>query len=104
MSGLEDGIGALAEALLSYVWEDLRHEAESRGERIIARRRNARIDDFDVDLPLETDRSVYMVEIKTKPRRRDVDTAAEKAEAASRRFGKPAVADMDRRRRGEICR
>ncbi|AEA11624.1 hypothetical protein TUZN_0122 [Thermoproteus uzoniensis 768-20] len=93
VSALEDSVGSLTEATLSrYVWEDLRLEVEGRGERVLARRRNARVDGLDVDLLVETDRSVYVVEVKTRPRRRDVDAVARKAEAARGAYGKPAVA------------
>ncbi|AET31667.1 hypothetical protein [Pyrobaculum ferrireducens] len=93
VSTLEDSVGSLTEATLSrYVWEDLRLEVEGRGERVLARRRNARVDGLDVDLLVETDRAVYVVEVKTRARRRDVDAVARKAEAARGAYGKPAVA------------
>ncbi|MCU7788731.1 DASH complex subunit DAD2 [Pyrobaculum sp. 3827-6] len=93
VSTLEDNLGSLTEATLSrYVWEDLREEVRARGEVVLARRRNARVDGLDIDLLVETDRAVYVVEVKTKPRRRDVDAVARKAEAARGAYGKPAVA------------
>ncbi|AEA11543.1 hypothetical protein TUZN_0037 [Thermoproteus uzoniensis 768-20] len=93
VSNLEDSVGSLTEATLSrYVWEDLREEVKARGEVVLARRRNARVDGLDVDLLVETDKSVYVVEVKTRPRRRDVDAVARKAEAARGAYGKPAVA------------
>ncbi|MCU7786840.1 hypothetical protein ODS41_02710 [Pyrobaculum sp. 3827-6] len=93
VSNVEDSLGSLTEATLSrYVWEDLREEVRARGEVVLARRRNARVDGLDIDLLVETDRAVYVVEVKTKPRRRDVDAVARKAEAARGAYGKPAVA------------
>jgi hypothetical protein len=93
VSTLEDNLGSLTEATLSrYVWEDLREEVGARGEVVLARRRNARVDGLDVDLLVETDRAVYVVEVKTKPGKRDVDAVARKAEAARGAYGKPAVA------------
>ncbi|MGC9050761.1 hypothetical protein [Pyrobaculum sp.] len=93
VSNIEDSLGSLTEATLSrYVWEDLREEVRARGEVVLSRRRNARVDGLDIDLLVETDRSVYVVEVKTKPRRRDVDAVARKAEAARGAYGKPAVA------------
>jgi predicted nuclease with TOPRIM domain len=92
VSNVEDSLGSLSEATLSrYVWEDLRLEVEGRGERVLARRRNARVDGLDVDLLVETDKAVYVVEVKTRARRRDVDAVARKAEAARGAYGKPAV-------------
>ncbi|MGC8584274.1 MAG: hypothetical protein ACP5MH_11210 [Thermoproteus sp.] len=93
VSNVEDSVGSLTEATLSrYVWEDLREEVKARGEVVLARRRNARVDNLDIDLLVETDRSVYVVEVKTRARRRDVDAVARKAEAARGAYGKPAVA------------
>lgn len=40
------------------------------GERIKYRRRNARIDDRSIDLLIVTDRSVYIIEVKVKPKHR----------------------------------
>ncbi|AET32204.1 hypothetical protein [Pyrobaculum ferrireducens] len=93
VSNVEDSVGSLTEATLSrYVWEDLREEVRARGDVVLSRRRNARVDGLDVDLLVETDRAVYVVEVKTKPGRRDVDAVARKAEAARGAYGKPAVA------------
>ncbi|MCU7788654.1 hypothetical protein ODS41_12095 [Pyrobaculum sp. 3827-6] len=93
VSNIEDSLGSLTEATLSrYVWEDLREEVKARGEVVLARRRNARVDGLDIDLLVETDKAVYVVEVKTKPRRRDVDAVARKAEAARGAYGKPSVA------------
>ncbi|WP_148682707.1 hypothetical protein [Pyrobaculum ferrireducens] len=93
VSNVEDSVDSLTEATLSrYVWEDLREEVRARGEVVLSRRRNARVDGLDIDLLVETDRSVYVVEVKTRARRRDVDAVARKAEAARGAYGKPAVA------------
>jgi predicted nuclease with TOPRIM domain len=93
VSNVEDSVGSLTEATLSrYVWEDLREEVGARGEVVLARRRNARVDGLDIDLLVKTDRAVYVVEVKTKPGKRDVDAVARKAEAARGAYGKPAVA------------
>jgi Holliday junction resolvase-like predicted endonuclease len=102
VSDLEDSLGALTEATLSrYVWEDLRAEVEARGERVLSRRRNARVDGLDIDLLVETDKAVYVVEVKVRPRRRDVDTVARKAEAAAKALGKPAAAILAGARIGD---
>ncbi|MGC8583955.1 MAG: hypothetical protein ACP5HD_05265, partial [Thermoproteus sp.] len=95
-------LGALTEATLSrYVWEDLRAEVEARGERVLSRRRNARVDGLDIDLLVETDKAVYVVEVKVRPRRRDVDAVARKAEAAAKALGKPAAAILAGARIGD---
>ncbi|MGC9130892.1 MAG: hypothetical protein ACP5H5_04830 [Pyrobaculum sp.] len=102
VSTLEDNLGSLTEATLSrYVWEDLRAEVEARGERVLSRRRNARVDGLDIDLLVETDKAVYVVEVKVRPRRRDVDALAKKAEAAAKALGKPAAAILAGARIGD---
>ncbi|AAL62856.1 hypothetical protein [Pyrobaculum aerophilum] len=93
VSNLEEGLGALTEATLSrYVWEDLRAELAARGEGVLRRLRNARVDGFDVDLLVEGESRVYVVEIKVKPRRRDIDALVKKAEAIAKAYAKPATA------------
>ncbi len=93
LSSVEEGLGALTEATLSrYVWEDLRAELAARGEGVLRRLRNARVDGFDVDLLVEGESRVYVVEIKVKPRRRDIDALVKKAEAVSKAYAKPATA------------
>ncbi|MEM1561028.1 MAG: hypothetical protein QXN35_05705 [Ignisphaera sp.] len=61
-------------------------------EAILARRRNAAVDNIEVDLLVETDRSIYIVEVKVRPSIEDVGSLIAKAEVVEKRFGKPAVA------------
>jgi len=44
----------------------LREEFGARGERVLTRRRNVRVDGLDVDLLVETDKAAH-VEVKDKP-------------------------------------
>ena len=93
LSSLELTLGVLTESSYSrFVWEELREEIVGRGERLLQRRRNARLDGEDVDLLLVTDKTVYVVEIKVKPRHSDVAALLAKAELAARRYpGKRVV-------------
>ncbi len=61
------------------IWEEIRGEAEHRGEKIIRRLWNARIDNRDVDLLIVTDKNVYVVEVKVKPKISDVRELVAKA-------------------------
>jgi len=86
-------VGALNEAFYCRtLWEDLKEEIQGSGEKILLKRRNARVDGEEVDLLVVTDRRVYIVEAKTKPRHRDVRRLLAKAEAARRLYeGKEVV-------------
>ncbi|MEM1898137.1 MAG: hypothetical protein QXD36_03490 [Sulfolobales archaeon] len=73
VSNLEITIGALTESTYArYFYEDLERSLSLRGERVVRRVRNARIDETDVDLLVETDRIIYVVEIKIKPKHEDI--------------------------------
>ena len=86
-------VGALTEATYSrMVLEDLREEAMARGERIVRRLRNARINGHEIDLLVETDKRVFVVEVKIQPNHHDVDELVEKTKAAAKTTGKQATA------------
>ncbi len=75
---IETILGAIAEAQFSrYVWEELREEIEGRGEAVLRRERNVDLD--GVDLLVETDRHVYVVEVKTRPKIADVGLSSRNA-------------------------
>ncbi|MGC8584446.1 MAG: hypothetical protein ACP5MH_12085, partial [Thermoproteus sp.] len=83
---------ALSESFYSWrVWEDLKEELKARGEEAVRRVRNAKVDNVDVDLLVETGSRVYVVEIKVRPRVEDVGALLAKAEAVAARLGKEAV-------------
>ena len=87
---IEASLGAIAEAQFSrYVWEELREEG--RGEAVLRRERNVDLDGVDIDLLVETDRHVYVVEVKTKPKIADVGALLAKCDVAQQKLGKPAI-------------
>ncbi len=94
LSRIEMGLGALAESFYcKALWDDLKEELASRGERILRRRRNARIDGVDIDLLVETDKSIYVVEVKVKPGHPDVGALVAKADLVRSRYpGRRVVA------------
>ncbi|MEM0468714.1 MAG: hypothetical protein QXT27_05925 [Pyrobaculum sp.] len=92
LSNVETTVGAVAESQYSrYVWEDLKEEIKARGELVIRRVRNAKVDNVDVDLLVETDRRVYVVEVKIRPKIDDVGALLAKAEVVKAALGKEAV-------------
>lgn len=85
-------IGALTEATLSrWVWEDLRNELAERGETVVSRRRNARVDNVDIDLLVETSRRIYVVEVKIQPNHHDINELVAKARKVMELRGKEAI-------------
>ncbi len=87
LSRVELELGALAESFYTKaLLDDLKEELRERGERILMRRRSYRIDDKEIDLLLETDKAVYVVEVKVKPRVEDIGRLLSKVELVSRKF------------------
>jgi len=85
-------VGALTEAMYSRMaWEDIRDEARARGERVLFRRRNVRVNGYDIDLMIEAEKSIYVVEIKMQPNHQDVNELLEKSEAVERATGKKVI-------------
>ena len=93
LSNVEMIMGALAESFYArMVWEDLREEIRAAGEELQQRLRNARLDGEDIDLLVVTDKSIYVVEVKVKPKIADVGALLAKTEVAARHYpGKRAV-------------
>ena len=92
LSNVETTMGAMAESQYSrYVWEDLKEEIGARGEFVIRRVRNAKVDNVDIDLLVETDKRVYVVEVKIRPRIEDVGALLAKADAVRSALDKEAV-------------
>jgi len=92
VSRVELELGALSEITLTrYIWEDLREELRSRGENVILRRRNLRINGYDIDLFVESDRNIYIVEVKIKPSKKHVNKLLRMAKIIEERFKKPAI-------------
>jgi len=87
---IETYVGAIAEAQFSrYVWEELREQVRGRGETVLRRERNVDLD--GVDLLVETDRHVYVVEVKTRPKIADVGALLAKCDVVQQKLGKPAI-------------
>jgi len=92
VSRVELELGALSEVTLTrYLWEDLREELRSRGENVILRRRNLRINGYDIDLFVESDKKIYIVEVKIKPSKKHVNKLLKMAKIVEERFKKPAI-------------
>ena len=92
LSNVETTLGASVEAQFSrYVWDDLKEELKARGEAVIRRARNAKVDNVDIDLLVETDSRVYVVEVKIRPKVEDVGALLAKADVVKSALGKEAV-------------
>ncbi len=93
ISRLELGLAALTESFYSKsILDDLRARASARGEKIIGWERNARVDESDIDLLVETDKSVYVVEVKVKPKHEDVGSLLAKLDVVKKKYpGKNVV-------------
>ncbi len=87
VSRIELELGALAESFYSRaLLEDIREEARARGEKILSWKRNARVDESDIDLLIESDRSIYVVEVKVKPKHEDVGVLLAKADVVKEKY------------------
>ena len=92
LNRIELVLGVLTESFYSKaVWDDLREVLVSRGETIVSRRRRFRIDENEIDLLVETNKAIYVVEVKIRPKHEDVGRLLAKAELVSKRMGKPVV-------------
>jgi len=91
-SRVELGLGALTEVTLTrYVWEDVREDAKLRGEKITTRQRSATINGHEIDMLIETERGIYVVEVKVKPTIDDLKDLLTKAEIIQKRYEKPTI-------------
>ncbi|MEM1599084.1 MAG: hypothetical protein QXP31_06015 [Pyrobaculum sp.] len=89
---IEAALGDLTEAFFSKsALEYIQLEAKSAGEEVLRVERNADFNGVDVDLLVETEKRVYVVEVKTRPKPQDVGALLAKAEIVERALGKPAA-------------
>ncbi len=87
VSNLEVAVGTLAESTyVRYFYEDLLKELASRGEVIVRKVRNARVDEEDVDLFVETQLRVYVVEVKLRPKHEDVGRVLAKVDVVRKYY------------------
>jgi hypothetical protein len=92
LSRVELSLGALTEVTLTrYVWEDLKEEIRFKGEEVITRLRSVIIDGFEVDMIVETNKNVYVVEVKVKPTIDDLRDLMKKVEVVRRRYEKQVI-------------
>ncbi len=73
LGSLGSDIGALTEATLSrFIRDDLLDEIRLRGEKLVYIKRMHLINSYEVDLYIETDKTIYIVEVKTRPSIEDI--------------------------------
>jgi len=87
VSHIEYELGALNEAFYcKALWDDLREILVANGEKLLVRRRNAVVDDEEIDLLVVTDKRVYVVEAKVKPRYEDVGRLSAKIDVVKKHY------------------
>ena len=87
VSRVEDSLGALSESVYAkFILDMIMYELAGRGERLVRWERNARVDGEDIDLLVVGESSVYVVEVKVKPRPRDVGALLVKAEIVAKHY------------------
>ena len=87
LSRVEDAVGALAESTYAkFTLDALVSECGVSNERIISWHRNIEVDGEEINLLLVTERRVFVVEVKVRPRHADVGALLSKAEIVSRRY------------------
>ncbi|MGC9148172.1 MAG: hypothetical protein ACP5GI_01830 [Sulfolobales archaeon] len=85
-------ISAISEALYSrWVLETVEKEISAKGERIVGVYRNYVVKDKEIDLVIETDQSIYCVEVKIQPNHHDIDDLLNKAETLRNIFKKQII-------------
>ena len=68
------------------LWDDLREEIQGKGEKLVMRKRNAKVDEEDIDLLVVTNRSVYVIEVKVEPKHEDVGRIIAKADVVRKHY------------------
>jgi len=87
LSRIELELGALSESFYcKALWDDLREEIQRAGERVVLKKRNALVGEEEVDMLVVTDRRVYVVEVKVKPKHEDVGRLVAKADVARKHY------------------
>ena len=87
LSTVELELGALNESFYcKALWDDLKDELRGRGEKIVLKKRNAKVDNEDIDMLVITDRRVYVVEAKVKPKHEDVGRLLAKVDVVKKHY------------------
>ncbi len=86
LSHVEDNIGALTEAMLSWFTASDLKDLLDRDEFIVSKIRNARVNEEDIDLLIVTNKRVFVVEIKVRPRHKDVGALLAKGDLVSKMY------------------
>jgi len=83
LSRIEMELGALSESFYCKAfWDDFKETLKGNGEKVRLRKRNATLYGEEVDLLIVTDKAVYVVEVKVKPKHSHVGALESKTELA----------------------
>jgi len=87
LSRVELELGALSEAVYTKnLLDDLMSRFKLNGEEILFKKRNVRIDEEDIDLLIETNKMIYIVEVKVKPKHEDVGRLLAKGDVVKKHY------------------
>ncbi len=85
---IELKLKALSESFYrKFLWDDIREEITLKGEKLVSRRHSVYLDDEEIDYLVVTDKSVYVAEVKFKPRHEDVGKLLAKADVVRKHYG-----------------
>jgi len=81
LANLEDALGALTESTYAkFTLDAIMYECSAQNDKVVSWQRNARVDEEDIDLLVVTEKRVYVVEVKVRPKHADVGRVLAKAE------------------------
>ena len=81
LANLEDALGALTESTYAkFTLDAIMYECSAQNDKVVSWQRNARVDEEDIDLLVVTEKRVYVVEVKVRPKHEDVGRVLAKAE------------------------
>ena len=87
LSRIEMELGALSESFYCKAfWDDFKETLKGNGEKVKLRKRNATLYGEEVDLLIVTDKAVYVVEVKVKPKHSHVGALESKIELARKAY------------------
>ncbi|RLG77060.1 MAG: hypothetical protein DRO12_03175 [Thermoprotei archaeon] len=87
LSNVEDVLGALTESTYAkFTLDTIAYECSVTDDRIISWQRNTGVDSEEIDLLIITQKRVYVVEVKVRPKHSDASRLLAKAEVVKKRF------------------
>ena len=93
LGSLSEDVGLLVEAFLSQREDSIRERIEDEGDKLLTVRYRFMVNrNYEVDMYVETEKKIYVIEIKSRPSVRDVDKLARIHKYLSRKEVKEIIA------------